>query len=330
MEVSFARRPGRSQAPPDSLNPAVWRLDFNDQYNVWSGLIGGMFLMLAYFGCDQIAGSALSHRQRLRRAGSACCSTQSRRSRCSFSSCLSDRWFLSSTSMRNRQSSLSRTTWPSWKSEPTFRRYRSALTRRGRRDAPRPTKAHICNRVPAGTTGDGRGARRSQEDGGKRDDTNYVFLSFVTHYMPAGIVGLVMAAIFARRHVHDLGRDQFVGHRHGDRSLQAVLATREDGQALPARCEVATAFWGVYAIVTAQLRQRSARWSRPSTSLARCSMAVHARRVRSGLLLSRATGAAVLRCSVGEAVVFTARYYTDIAFLWYNVIGAGTLSPADW
>ena len=27
--------------------------DWNDRYNVWSGLIGGMFLALAYFGCDQ-------------------------------------------------------------------------------------------------------------------------------------------------------------------------------------------------------------------------------------------------------------------------------------
>src|SRR5205814_9778248 len=29
------------------------RLKFSDRYNVWSGLIGGGFLALAYFGCDQ-------------------------------------------------------------------------------------------------------------------------------------------------------------------------------------------------------------------------------------------------------------------------------------
>jgi hypothetical protein len=27
--------------------------DWNDRYNLWSGLIGGMFLALSYFGCDQ-------------------------------------------------------------------------------------------------------------------------------------------------------------------------------------------------------------------------------------------------------------------------------------
>ncbi len=35
------------------LNPAVWAFNPDDRYTIFSGLIGGMFLMLAYFGCDQ-------------------------------------------------------------------------------------------------------------------------------------------------------------------------------------------------------------------------------------------------------------------------------------
>jgi len=35
------------------LNPAVWTFNPDDRYNIFSGLLGGMFLMLAYFGCDQ-------------------------------------------------------------------------------------------------------------------------------------------------------------------------------------------------------------------------------------------------------------------------------------
>ncbi len=44
--VSLAGAAGR-------LNAVNFHFDWNDRYNVWSGLIGGMFLMLAYFGCDQ-------------------------------------------------------------------------------------------------------------------------------------------------------------------------------------------------------------------------------------------------------------------------------------
>ena len=44
--VSLAGATGRLQA-------VTFHFDWNDRYNVWSGLIGGMFLALAYFGCDQ-------------------------------------------------------------------------------------------------------------------------------------------------------------------------------------------------------------------------------------------------------------------------------------
>src|ERR1700678_994630 len=44
--VSLAGAAGR-------LNAVTLNFDWNDRYNVWSGMIGGMFLALAYFGCDQ-------------------------------------------------------------------------------------------------------------------------------------------------------------------------------------------------------------------------------------------------------------------------------------
>src|SRR4029078_4599182 len=34
------------------LNAVTTTFDWNDRYNIWSGLIGGMFLALAYFGAD--------------------------------------------------------------------------------------------------------------------------------------------------------------------------------------------------------------------------------------------------------------------------------------
>ena len=44
--VSLAAAAGR-------LNVITTTLDWNDRYNLWSGLIGGAFLALAYFGTDQ-------------------------------------------------------------------------------------------------------------------------------------------------------------------------------------------------------------------------------------------------------------------------------------
>src|SRR5580658_8622849 len=35
------------------LNAVTTTFDWNDRFNVWSGLLGGTFLFLSYFGCDQ-------------------------------------------------------------------------------------------------------------------------------------------------------------------------------------------------------------------------------------------------------------------------------------
>src|ERR1019366_8512870 len=34
-------------------NAVTTNFDWNDRYNLWSGLLGGTFLFLSYFGCDQ-------------------------------------------------------------------------------------------------------------------------------------------------------------------------------------------------------------------------------------------------------------------------------------
>src|SRR5947209_9879512 len=49
------------------LNAVDLKFDVNSRYNVWSGVIGGMFLALAYFGCDQsqvqryLTGKSITH-----------------------------------------------------------------------------------------------------------------------------------------------------------------------------------------------------------------------------------------------------------------------------
>src|SRR5215218_6556332 len=35
------------------INPIDFRFDWSQTYTFWSGLLGGLFLMLSYFGCDQ-------------------------------------------------------------------------------------------------------------------------------------------------------------------------------------------------------------------------------------------------------------------------------------
>ncbi|MBM3776316.1 MAG: sodium:solute symporter, partial [Acidobacteria bacterium] len=154
------------------------------------------------------------------------------------------------------------------------------------------------------------------------NDTNYIFLTFVTRYLPAGVVGLIIAAIFAaamstisaeinslatvtvidvyRRHVRPQATD-----RH------YLVVSR-----------LATAFWGAYAVVFAE-------FGRNLGSLIEAVNMVGS--LFYGSLLGvfvlafffpRARGtAAFAGMLAGEAAIFACFLFTGISFLWYNVIG---------
>ena len=157
-------------------------------------------------------------------------------------------------------------------------------------------------------------------------DTNYIFLSFVTRYLPAGIVGLVIAVIFAatmsassgeinslatvtvvdiyKRHIQPHGTD----HHY-------LMASRW-----------ATLFWGVYAVGFAEFAGRlgplivavNQVGSLFYGSLLGCFvLALGFRGVR---------GTAVFYGMLaGEAAIFATAYYSEISWLWYNVIGCGVV-----
>ncbi len=81
-------------------------------------------------------------------------------------------------------------------------------------------------------------------------DTNYIFLSFVTKYLPAGLVGLVIAVIFAATmsassgEVNSLATVTVV-------DLYRRLHPRAADHHYVVASRIATLFWGAYAVVFA-------------------------------------------------------------------------------
>ena len=101
-------------------------------------------------------------------------------------------------------------------------------------------------------------AKLVESTGGEKgfNDTNYIFLSFVTRYLPSGIVGLVIAVIFAATMSASSGEINSLAtvtvidiyQRHFKRNAgdqHYLLASRWF-----------TLFWGVYAVVFAGWAKR--------------------------------------------------------------------------
>jgi Na+/proline symporter len=163
-----------------------------------------------------------------------------------------------------------------------------------------------------------------ERNGGEKGftDTNYIFLSFVTRYLPVGIVGLVIGVIFAATMSASSGEINSLAtvavidiykryvHREGS-DHHYLLASRW-----------ATLFWGIYAVVFAGWAGRLGSLivavnkvgSLFYGSLLGCFvLAFAARRVR-----GTATFVGML---AGESAILATAVFTDISWLWYNVIG---------
>jgi Na+/proline symporter len=140
--------------------------------------------------------------------------------------------------------------------------------------------------------------------------------------MPAGLVGLLIAAILSAAMTTISGEIQSLATVSVIDIYKRHFRAAATDQHYVLISRVATLFWGIYAVVTAQ-------YSRNLGSLIEAVNMVGSL-FYGGLLgvfvlafyFSRVTGtAAFVGVIAGECAIFAAKFLTDISFLWYNVIG---------
>lgn len=193
----------------DTINPAF---DLDEKYTLWSGLIGGLFLALSYFGCDQ------SQVQRYLTARSP----DEGRTSLMMSAFLKiplqfvilligvlvfvfyhyvqpPMVFDPVKEQRLEQSHPSEFAALAEQYGEAFERRRNAADAYARADEDTPQRAHA--RAEYRAADDTMKSIRTEAlrivDPGVYNDVNYIFPRFVTTRLPIGIVGLFIAAIFA-------------------------------------------------------------------------------------------------------------------------------------
>jgi Na+/proline symporter len=326
------------------LNAVNFHFDWNDRYNVWSGLIGGMFLALSYFGCDQsqvqryLTGKSIAQ-SKLSLLFTAVAKIPMQFFILFIGAMVFVFYIFEPPPLVFQRVEYNRIQQPELRAryEPIADRYQDAFTRR---------KAAALEIVAARHAGDARaesGAiasyRRAQQDldAARRQgaslveatgrekgfrDTNYIFLSFVTRYLPAGIVGLLIAVILAATMSSSSGEiNSLATVSVVDIYKRHFRKQASDHHYLTAS-RVATAFWGAYAVAFAGLGKH-------------LGSLIEAVNIVGSLFYGSLLGVFVLafffkRVSgtgafvgmlAGEAAIFAAFLFTGISFLWYNVIG---------
>ncbi|MBM3310577.1 MAG: sodium:solute symporter [Candidatus Aminicenantes bacterium] len=158
------------------------------------------------------------------------------------------------------------------------------------------------------------------------NDTNYIFLSFVTNYLPAGLLGLILAAILSASMSASAAELNALASVTVVDLYKRIFRKNASERHYLRASKAATIFWGVYAIAFAQFANHLGSLIEAvnilgslfyGTILGMFLIAFYFKRVG-----GHATFVAAL---VAEAVVMACFFFTEIPYLWFNVIGGVTL-----
>ncbi|MED5377721.1 MAG: sodium:solute symporter [Acidobacteriota bacterium] len=327
------------------LTTIDFQFDLNETYTFWSGLIGGLFLMLGYFGCDQsqvqrylTAESIKAGRRSLLMSAFVKIPLQAL---ILLTGVLVFTFYLFQTPPMlfnpvheaEMQASSRAAEWTALDTEfqnvLDVRRaaVRDAVTARrtGNPAATSVAQAAFVEHQQNLTTIRGRAVSLVKEvtHDDSYNDVNYVFPTFVTTELPIGLVGLIVAAIFAAAmssiaaELNSLSTstviDMYRRHIRTDASDQHYLRVSK----------IVTGFWGLFASIVAvyaanlgsliEVVNRFGSFFYGSL-LGVFILAVGTR---------RATSPGAVWGLVGGMVTVTYVAVTSsISFLWLNVVGA--------
>ena len=325
------------------LNAIDTSFDLNNRYNLWSGLLGGFFLALSYFGTDQ------SQVQRYLTGQSV---TQSRLGLLAnglfkvpmqflillmgalvfvFYQFHAPPVFFNPAAVAKARAGAE---------APAFRQaeadYQAATEARAQkvqaflqaRKAGDPAGVEAARTELQASEARAKQVRegavaliRRADPASNGNDVNYVFLSYVLHSLPAGLIGLVLAAVFSASMSSMSAEINALGATTVVDVWRRLLGRNDPGREVWVS-RLATFAWGCFALVFAQYASRLGSLVEAvnilgslfyGTILGIFLVAFYVKRVKGG----EAFWAAL----VAEAVVLACFAFTKISFLWYNVVG---------
>lgn len=337
---------GRMRAIDVSWNP-------NDRYTLWSGLIGGFFLQAAYFGTDQ------SQVQRYLSGRSAADSSKGLllngllkvpmqfvilligAAVFAFYQFTAPPVFFNPTEVASVRASEAGGRFTAVEA-----RYAEAAQVRAMRARELVAASRSGDRAQASAARQAFLAARSKTESVRQEalavmraadpradtsDTNYVFLSFAVRCLPAGLLGLLLAAVFAASmsasaaELNALASTSVVDVyrrliRPGSGEPHYVFASR-----------AATLLWGGVAVLFAHYANRLGSLVEAVNILGSLFYGTILGVFVVGFLVRRVGGTPVfLSATAAEALVLATFALTRVSFLWYNLLGCLAVVALSW
>ncbi len=323
------------------LEAVDFSLDAGRRYTFWSGMLGGMFLALSYFGTDQsqvqryLTGASLRE-SRLGLMFNAVCKIPMQ-----FFILLLGALVFVFYQFETPPVFFNRATWAAHATGDAGAGLRAIETRfdaahneqrakihdwlAARHGAdPEPAKAAMLaahQRTEALRT-EARQALAAADPIAQKNDADYVFITFVLEQMPHGIIGLLIALVFAAA-VSSLSSElAALGETTTIDLYRHVLRTDASDLHYVRVSKALTAFWGLIAIGFALFAHLAENLIQAVNILGSIFYGVVLGLFLVAFFLRRIGGTAVFWGAVAaQALVFALYFSLNISYLWYNFIG---------
>lgn len=330
------------------LNAITFDFDWRDRYNFWTGLIGGTFLALSYFGTDQsqvqryLSGSSIAQsRMGLLANGIVKIPMQFTILFIGamvfvFYQFVTPPLFFNKVEEANVKNSQYAAEYIQLEKD-----YKNVHTEKQQdiRDVlsaiqigdknvtnQRVEKLSQVQSSELNIREQAIGLIKKANTKADTNDTNYIFLSFVITFLPVGLVGLVLAAILSASmsstsaELNALASTSIV-----DIYKRMIKKEASDKHYLIAS-KLATVFWGIYGICFALFANRLGSLIEAVNILGSLFYGTILGIFLVAFYLKRIGGGATFIAAIlAELFVLACFIWTEIPYLWFNVIGCVTL-----
>ncbi len=328
------------------MQPIRTEFNFHDRYNLWSGLIGGFFLSLSYFGTDQ---------SQVARYLSARSVAQSRLGLMvnavlkipmqalillvgvlvfSLHQFETPPWHFNQGLVQRARGSAQAAAvadldqrWQSLQQQKQ-RQVRSFLKVQATLPDSDPTLQQARQRLQGSQEQadslrkEGKVLLKRAVVGAETKDSDYIFLSFVQNHLPHGVIGLLVAVILFAAMGSAAGELSALGQTTALDLWQRLGRPQGTDQQKLRAARICTAAWGGAVVVFASLASMLDNLIQAINIIGSLFYGVILGIFLCALWLRQLGGrAVVLGALLAQGSVIALFFATDIGFLWYNLIG---------
>ncbi|POY37587.1 sodium:solute symporter [Solitalea longa] len=326
------------------MNIIDLKFDLNNKYNIWSGLLGGFFLALSYFGTDQ---------SQVARYLSAKDTTESRLGLLFngivkipmqfgilligvllfvFYQFTETPIFFNQLEVKKLQESsyAPRLNELQQKQSELFQLKKEHSI--GLLSAVKENNEDEVNKFQMFITEDHKKEKELRTDlkelmlkndvDANTDDVNYIFLWFVSHHFPEGLVGLLIAVILAASMSSSSSALQALASTSVIDIYKRSIRKNEADEHYLKASRWATVIWGVFVMIVAGLATQLGSLIEAVNVLGSLFYGAILGIFMVAFFMKKIKGTAVFTAAlITQFLVLMGYFFTTISFLWYNLIG---------